>query len=108
MPVEDDIDRGLLFMAYMTSITDQFEHVTKRFVNNPNFKETDVGVDPILGQVQQDDGGRAAHVQRACRRCRHRLTAAGGWVIPTGGGYYFAPSICAIKNVLATAKAPGG
>ena len=52
MPVKDDVDRGLLFMAYMTSITDQFEHVTKHLVNNPNFKHMDVGVDPILGQMQ--------------------------------------------------------
>ena len=28
----DDVDRGLLFMAYMTSITDQFEFVIKNWV----------------------------------------------------------------------------
>src|SRR5919198_5610451 len=52
VPVADDADRGLLFMDYMTSIIDQFEFVTKRFVNNPDFKDPNAGVDPILGQSQ--------------------------------------------------------
>ncbi len=101
VPVNDDIDRGLLFMAYMTSITDQFEHVTKRMVNNPNFKETGTGVDAILGQVQHHDGGRQRTFSVRVNDVDHPLTAAEDWVIPTGGGYYFAPSISAIKDVLA-------
>jgi hypothetical protein len=28
------------------------------------------------------------------------LTAPEDWVIPTGGGYFFAPSISALKDVL--------
>ena len=31
----------------------------------------------------------------------HQLTASEEWVVPTGGGYFFAPSISAMKNVLA-------
>ncbi len=108
VPVKDDIDRGLLFMAYMTSITGQFEHVTKHFVNNPNFKETNAGVDPILGQVQHNDGGRQRTFNVRVDGADNPLAAPEDWVIPTGGGYYFAPSICAIKKVLAIPKAPGG
>jgi Dyp-type peroxidase family len=100
-PVEDDIDRGLLFMAYMTSITDQFEYVTKRFVNDPNFKATGAGVDAILGQVQHPDGGRQRTFNVRIHGADNPLTAHEDWVIPTGGGYYFAPSISAIKKVLA-------
>jgi deferrochelatase/peroxidase EfeB len=101
VPVKDDIDRGLLFMAYMTSITDQFEHVTKRFVNDPDFKEANAGVDPILGQMQHEDGGRERTFNVRIYGADNPLTAPEDWVIPTGGGYYFAPSISAIKNVLA-------
>jgi len=104
VPVKDDIDRGLLFMAYMTSIIDQFEHVTKRFVNDANFKEANAGVDPILGQVQHGDGSRQRTFNVRIDGADHPLTAPEDWVVPTGGGYYFAPSISAIKNVLA---APG-
>ena len=61
-PVDDDVDRGLQFLAYQTSIENQFEFVVKNWVNPPNFKEpfnkapdgTPInqggGHDPILGQ----------------------------------------------------------
>jgi Dyp-type peroxidase family len=101
VPVKDDIDRGLLFMAYMTRITDQFEYVIMHFVNDPDFKEANAGVDAILGQVEREDGGRQRTFNVRVGGADHPLTAPEDWVIPTGGGYYFAPSISAIKKVLA-------
>jgi deferrochelatase/peroxidase EfeB len=59
-------ERGLLFAAYQTSIEEQFEFVTRRWVNNADFKEPGTGVDPIL---------------------------ASPFVTPTGGGYFFSPAI---------------
>ena len=38
-PIDDDVDRGLQFLAYQTSILNQFEFVTKRF-NAKDYKET--------------------------------------------------------------------
>jgi Dyp-type peroxidase family len=101
VPVKDDVDRGLLFMAYMTSITGQFEYVTEHFVNDPDFREANAGVDAILGQVQREDGGRERTFNVRIGGADHPLTAPDDWVIPTGGGYYFAPSMSALKNVLA-------
>lgn len=101
VPVDDAADRGLLFMAYMTSIVDQFEYVTKRFVNDPDFKEANAGVDPILGQSQAADGSRSRTFKVRIGGVDHTLTAPDDWVVPTGGGYFFAPSIYAISNVLA-------
>ena len=92
-PAGDDLDRGLLFMAYMTSVTDQFEFVIKNWVNNTNFKEPDVGVDPILGQSQSGDGGRQRTFKVRVGRRDQQLTAPEDWVIPTGGGYFFSPSV---------------
>ena len=54
----DDGNRGLLFLAYQTSIEDQFEFVIKNFVNNPDFKDPGSGHDPILGQSEKADRER--------------------------------------------------
>jgi Dyp-type peroxidase family len=75
-PSNDKVDRGLLFLAYMTSIVDQFEYITKEWINNNDFPEKDAGPDALLGQPGKN------------------------WVVPTGGGYFFTPSVFALKLVL--------
>jgi Dyp-type peroxidase family len=102
VPVDDEVDRGLLFMAYMTSIIDQFEFVTKSWVNNPNFKDPNAGIDPIIGQAQRPDGSRERTFNVRLGGADHQLTAPEDWVIPTGGGYFFAPSISALRDTLAS------
>jgi len=88
-------------MAYMTSIVDQFEFVTKACVNNPDFKDANAGLDPILGQAEAPDGSRQRSFNVRVGGTDHALTSSDDWVIPTGGGYFFAPSISAIRDVLA-------
>jgi Dyp-type peroxidase family len=107
-PIDDGVDRGLHFLAYQTSITGQFEFVTRAWVNNPNFStqqgtgnEVDgvlpIGHDPVIGQAA--DGGErhfsVTFVDADGEETR-RLTTDTNWVIPTGGGYFFAPSIEAL------------
>lgn len=97
---EDGIERGLLFLAYQTSIVGQFEHIQKQFANNveqnPVTGEMRAGYDLIIGQNQEgprpfvvpveiDGGVRNLVIEADCQ-----------WVVPTGGGYYFAPSISAL------------
>jgi Dyp-type peroxidase family len=101
VPIDDGIDRGLLFMAYMTSIVDQFEFVTQKWVNDANFKDPNAGIDPILGQAQAADGSRQRTFNVRVGGAGHDLTTTDDWVIPTGGGYFFAPSISAIRDTLA-------
>ncbi len=60
-PNDDDTpkpegDVGLLFMAYMHSVKDQFEFTQKSWANNEGFVRGTPGIDPIIGQ-----GGTIVH-----------------------------------------------
>jgi deferrochelatase/peroxidase EfeB len=129
-PANDDgVGRGLHFLAYQTSIEDQFEFITKNWVNNPDFKEPSDrtvnppnppnprepnergGHDPIIGQNNTPGENRIreftiAFTDGAGNRTAVRVNTDDGagngldWVIPTGGGYFFSPSIHALQNEL--------
>jgi Dyp-type peroxidase family len=106
-PVQDSVDRGLLFLAYQTSIEEQFEFVTRNWVNNPNFKDPGAGHDPIIGQNNTPGQNRERRFTVAFKDANGNsqsrvLTTQTDWVIPTGGGYFFAPSIRALQETLST------
>lgn len=92
--------RGLMFVCYQTSIEDQFEFITKFWVNNPGFAKPGTGEDPILGQAKGPGrtrhftGGVVDHPATA-------ITLEKDFIRPTGGGYFFMPSIHTIQAVLA-------
>jgi Dyp-type peroxidase family len=117
-PVDDGEVRGLHFLAYQTSIEEQFEFITRCWVNNENFKEpfghTPLagGHDPIIGQNNTPGQDREreftiAFTNELQQRREERVKVGDfsersrrDWVIPTGGGYFFSPSIDALRNVL--------
>jgi Dyp-type peroxidase family len=108
-PVSDDPEngRGLLFLAYQTSIERQFEFVTQNWVNNPNFKDEASGHDFIIGQNPRSGENRKRRMKikvgQGAADCKD-LETTDEWVIPTGGGYFFAPSIEALRDILAAPK----
>ena len=122
-PVDDDIDRGLQFLAYQTSIENQFEFVIKNWVNPHNFKEPfktppsdgkpinqGGGHDPILGQNGKSGENRVrkftltipdpADPTNPGKVKAVQLSTDKDWVMPTGGGYFFTPSIEALNEHL--------
>jgi Dyp-type peroxidase family len=93
----DTGDRGLLFLAYMTSLEDQFETLNDDWMNRASGPEGGENHDLLVGQsyraprrgVLRADGGQA------------EITTERHWVVPTGGGYFFAPSISALGTLAA-------
>jgi Dyp-type peroxidase family len=100
-------DRGLMFVCYQASIPDQFEFITKFWMNNPAFPPASggaAGQDPILGQGEgaartRSFGGAVLNYPTGPRG--DKITLPTDFITPTGGAYCFMPSIEAIQTVFA-------
>lgn len=94
-------NRGLLFLSIQSSIEEQFEFLQARWINDDSRPKMPGGNDMIVGQN--------APVLDGVRRCtifgaglaQGQVQAAGQWVVPTGGGYFFVPSLRALREVIA-------
>jgi Dyp-type peroxidase family len=103
----DPAERGLLFLAYQTSIVDQFEFLQGKWANDLEHDgvtgpdQFSAGHDPIIGRDPSHPGGP--------RRFRLRLDDPPTdveldlppWVQPSGGGYFFCPAIPALARLAA-------
>jgi Dyp-type peroxidase family len=90
-------DKGLLFVAYQSSIVDQFEFLMRQWVNKPDTPRSMAGHDPILAQGR----GRVFHLPIDGKMKEIAITKT--FVEATGGEYFFSPSIDFFKNQLARA-----
>jgi Dyp-type peroxidase family len=104
---DDGVDRGLLFLSYQSSLGEQFEFVTKTWANRPDSPHDSLpptGHDPLIGQnskprfVRLPTGTGADGDHPASQSFD---LPADPWVLMTGGGYFFTPSISALAGPLA-------
>jgi hypothetical protein len=104
--------RGLMFVCYQASIERQFEFIQSRYSNNPQFvggkrrpddgSPVAPGFDPIVGQAQ---GGGARIMDEPAPNYptgnrRTKLEMPEPFVVLTAAGYFFMPSITALRTVL--------
>lgn len=95
-------NRGLLFLSVQVSIEDQFEFLQTRWMNDPTRPKMPGGHDLFVGQNPVAGEERI----RSCTLFGGQLQQASvgtnaQWITPTGGGYFFLPSLSAIRTVLA-------
>jgi Dyp-type peroxidase family len=91
--VPDNQDRGLVFVCYQSSISRGFEFIQSQWVNNTDFPQPGDGRDPI---ISQDSASGEFNLPPQNPRL-----AIARWVTTTGGEYFFAPSISAIRQLAA-------
>ncbi|PNG20933.1 Dyp-type peroxidase [Streptomyces cahuitamycinicus] len=106
---------GLLFLCAQSSIADQFEFIQNQWANNRNFLREHSGLDPVIGQIQQDqpdDDTLAGHWPKLYGSRNEldfstnppsvvghtfALRLLGPWVTMKGGEYFFVPSLSALR-----------
>lgn len=94
----DGADRGLLFLAYQTSFKRQFNVLNTLWVNNSSAPEmTDEGFDLLISQNSGRD--RAAALRDSNGTVKATMNARTNWVIPTGGGFFFSPSVSFLRSL---------
>lgn len=96
-------DRGLLFLGFGLSIENQFEFLQNRWMSNrftprsPSGDDIFIGLNGNYGQ----EGIRAGTIFDPNTLDDYAISTSAQWIIPTSGGYYFNPSLDAIRDVLA-------
>lgn len=91
----EEIERGLLFMAYQTSIKDQFEFIQRNWANSLT-RPSVAGNDFIIGQPENDK--KRAEVKLQSKKIRMETDEE--WIFTTGGEYLFTPGLKGLKKLL--------
>lgn len=92
---DDGQPRGLLFMAINANLQQQFEFIQTMWINNGRFSNLNGETDPLIGcPLSSDSNHRQFTIQDQPVRKRLSLSE---FVTLKGGGYFFLPSLSAIR-----------
>ena len=94
-------DRGLLFLSIQSSIEEQFEFLQARWINNRARPRGPGGHDMIVGQNARPRMACGDVISSVPQLQSGEVTARRQFVVPTGGGYFFVPSLNALRTVIA-------
>jgi len=96
---EDEDDRGLLFFCYQTDLQDQFEFLQNQWANRTD-PPTPGGHDLIIGQniIPNQKRLREFQVYIPSKQAYDTWTDIPQFVVTTGSGYFFTPSIKALRE----------
>lgn len=103
-----DEARGLAFICFNANIERQFEFIQQQWVNNAQMVALAGDADPIMGRQRRSQTGIGASepaftIQRD--PLRSRCPALAEFVRVRGSGYFFMPSISAVRQLAETPAA---
>lgn len=96
---------GLLFMAYNSNISNQFELMQGSWANNRSFPHINLnghgphGLDPIIGQGNNSEGHNFFGDWGKDETVKREKSAVKEFVKMRGGEYFFTPSISFLKSL---------
>lgn len=105
---EPEKNVGLLFMAYMASIEDQFEFTQQGWADKPTFAGNIsparhphplTGVDPIIGQTGDDTQREHTYQDGWTPGSAPKVLNFANFVTMQGGEYFFAPSLSFLRGI---------
>ncbi|SAL49575.1 Dyp-type peroxidase [Caballeronia telluris] len=104
---EPEKDAGLLFMAYMANIENQFEFTQKSWANNkafvanivPSQMRPSTGIDPIIGQTADAPSHEHTWLDGHTPGAQPQTIGFDAFVTMKGGEYFFAPSLTFLRGV---------
>jgi Dyp-type peroxidase family len=98
----EGVERGLMFVCYQTSIERQFEYIVKNFINDDSdsARANKRNPDALVGQhCDQNNHRRVEGLALSYPSGDPRQTVSlDTFVYPTGGGYFFMPSISTFEK----------
>jgi len=105
----EGVERGLMFVCYQTSIERQFEYIVKYFINDdPDSAHANKGgPDALVGQNWDHNNHRRVEGLALSYPSGdpHRSICLDTFVSPTGGDYFFVPSLRAFEEFVAAPDA---
>lgn len=93
---DDGAERGLHFICVNASISRQFEFIQSNWANNPHFNGLYQSKDPIIGDNGHPEQP-ASYLHIPTDTVRVRTQPLPRFVDVLGGGYFFMPSLTALR-----------